>query len=165
MSAGGWPPVPPELTAATGLTTWPDRGSEHAHLAEMTWTHARRRVEMRYEAQDGLWLVAEYDGVLVGTTALHIYGSNLAEIRSLVVRPDHQHKQIGRLMIEAAEKWAAGLGVARIFALTYVPGFFARLGAAGSSGVAGAADGNAAWASLFGITSPLYTHTLIPMTP
>ena len=73
-------------------------------------------------------IVAEYDGALVGTTALHVYGSNLAEIRSLVVRPDHQKRQVGRLMIEAAEKWAAGLGVARIFALTYVPGFFARLG-------------------------------------
>jgi amino-acid N-acetyltransferase len=73
-------------------------------------------------------VVAEYDGELVGTTAVHIYGSNLAEIRSLVVRPDYQHKQIGRLMIEAAEQWAAGLGIARIFALTYVPDFFGRLG-------------------------------------
>jgi len=73
-------------------------------------------------------VVAEYDGAAVGTVALHIYGSNLAEIRSLVVQPDHQKKQIGRLLIEAAEQWAAGLGVARIFALTYVPDFFARLG-------------------------------------
>jgi amino-acid N-acetyltransferase len=73
-------------------------------------------------------VVAEYDGKPVGTTALHVYGSNLAEIRSLVVRPDHQKRQIGRLMIEAAEQWAAGLGIARIFALTYVPEFFARLG-------------------------------------
>ncbi|HXH65286.1 MAG TPA: N-acetyltransferase [Mariprofundaceae bacterium] len=73
-------------------------------------------------------VVAEYDGKLVGTTALHIYGSNLAEIRSLVVQPDYQKRQIGRLMIEAAEQWAAGLGVARIFALTYVPDFFAKLG-------------------------------------
>jgi amino-acid N-acetyltransferase len=73
-------------------------------------------------------VVAEYDGELVGTMALHVYGSNLAEIRSLVVRPDHQKKQIGRLMIEAAEQWAAGLGIARIFALTYVPDFFGRLG-------------------------------------
>ena len=73
-------------------------------------------------------VVAEYDGAVVGTVALHIYGSNLAEIRSLVVQPDHQKKQIGRLLIEAAEQWAAGLGIARIFALTYVPDFFARLG-------------------------------------
>jgi amino-acid N-acetyltransferase len=73
-------------------------------------------------------VVAEYDGEMVGTMALHVYGSNLAEIRSLVVRPDHQKKQIGRLMIEAAEQWAAGLGIARIFALTYVPDFFGRLG-------------------------------------
>ena len=31
------------------------------------------------------FLVADYDGVMVGAVAMHIYGENLAEIRSLVV--------------------------------------------------------------------------------
>jgi len=55
------PTVPAELRAA-GLTTWPDRGSDLAHLAVMAWEHARRRVEITYEAGDALWCVAEHDG-------------------------------------------------------------------------------------------------------
>jgi len=55
------PAIPEELRAA-GLTAWPDRGSDLAPLAVMTWTHARRTVHVTYEAQDGLWLTAEHDG-------------------------------------------------------------------------------------------------------
>lgn len=72
--------------------------------------------------------VALYDDELVGVAAMHIYGSNLAEVRSLVVRENMHGRGIGRLLIEACEKWAAQLGVARIFALTYVPVFFDKLG-------------------------------------
>jgi len=72
--------------------------------------------------------VALYDDDLVGVLALHIYGSNLAEIRSLVVRADMRGRGIGRLLIEGGEKWAVQFGVACIFALTYVPDFFARMG-------------------------------------
>ena len=72
--------------------------------------------------------VARFDDEIVGVTAMHIYGSNLAEIRSLVVREDMHGRGIGRLLVEAAEKWALQLRVARIFALTYVPGFFTGLG-------------------------------------
>ncbi len=72
--------------------------------------------------------VALYDDELVGVIAMHIYGSNLAEIRSLVVRDDMHGLGIGRLLIEGCEKWATQLGVACIFALTYVPDFFDRLG-------------------------------------
>ncbi|MDQ6973005.1 MAG: N-acetyltransferase [Mariprofundaceae bacterium] len=67
------------------------------------------------------------EGELVGVVAMHIYGSNLAEVRSLVVRDDMHGMGIGRLLIEACEKWGSRLGVASIFALTYVPDFFARL--------------------------------------
>jgi len=74
------------------------------------------------------FVVAFFDGDLAGVAALHIYGSNLAEVRSLVVRDDMQGRSIGRLLLEACEKWGAGLGVACIFALTYVPEFFLRYG-------------------------------------
>jgi len=74
------------------------------------------------------FLVAEYDGSFAGVIALHIYGPNLAEIRSLAVSPSRQGLGIGRLLVEASEKWAAGLGVSCIFALTYVADFFAGLG-------------------------------------
>jgi len=74
------------------------------------------------------FLVADYDGVLAGVVAVHIYGENLAEIRSLVVAPVFQKHGIGRLMVEGCEQWLAALGVVRVFALTYVTGFFERSG-------------------------------------
>jgi len=74
------------------------------------------------------FLVASYDGDLVGVAAMHIYGSNLAEVRSLVVDETARGRGIGGLLLDACERWAAGLGVACIFALTYVPGFFTRHG-------------------------------------
>jgi len=74
------------------------------------------------------FIVAEYDGVLVGTAALHIYGSNIAEIRSLVVSPNYQGKRIGHLLVESCEKLALQLHIAQLFALTYVDHFFASMG-------------------------------------
>ena len=74
------------------------------------------------------FLVAEYDGKVVGAVALHIYASNLAEIRSLVIDPAHQSMGIGRMLVEGAERVAAGLGLASVFALTYVDKFFIKLG-------------------------------------
>ena len=74
------------------------------------------------------FLVAEYDGELAGVVAMHIYSENLAEIRSLVVKPNWQKHGIGRLLVEGCEKWAAGLGVTQVFALTYVDSFFFKLG-------------------------------------
>jgi len=74
------------------------------------------------------FLVAEYDGKLAGVVCAHIYGKNLAEVRSLVVEPDAQQHGVGRLLVEGCEQWLAGLGVTKIFALTYVTGFFIKQG-------------------------------------
>jgi len=74
------------------------------------------------------FLVAEYDEDLAGVVCVHIYGENLAEVRSLVVSPECQKHGVGRLLVEGCEQWAASLGVAKLFALTYVTGFFQKLG-------------------------------------
>jgi amino-acid N-acetyltransferase len=74
------------------------------------------------------FLVAEYDGETAGAVAMHIYGEDLAEIRSLVVDPACQKHGIGRLLVEGCEQWLSGLGVGQVFALTYVDSFFSRLG-------------------------------------
>ncbi len=74
------------------------------------------------------FLVAEYDGKLVGVVAVHIYGQSLAEVRSLIVDPSFQKHGVGALLVEASEKQVAELGVSQIFALTYVTGFFEKQG-------------------------------------
>ncbi|MDX8403993.1 MAG: N-acetyltransferase [Mariprofundaceae bacterium] len=73
------------------------------------------------------FVVAEFDGALVGLAALHVYQTNLAEIRSLVVSDTHQGMGIGRLLVEGCEKVATELGVEKVFALTYVENFFGQL--------------------------------------
>ncbi|OIO67708.1 MAG: GNAT family N-acetyltransferase [Zetaproteobacteria bacterium CG12_big_fil_rev_8_21_14_0_65_55_1124] len=101
----------------------------HALLLPFAETHIilpRTRDNIFQHLQE--FVVAMYDNDLIGVVAVHIYGSNLAEIRSLVVREDMHGRGIGRLLIEGCEKWATQLGVARIFALTYVPDFFAKMG-------------------------------------
>ena len=65
---------------------------------------------------------------IIGVSALHIYGSNLAEVRSLVVSPDAQGHGAGHLLVHASEDLAKAIGVTSIFALTYVDEFFTKQG-------------------------------------
>jgi amino-acid N-acetyltransferase len=65
---------------------------------------------------------------LIGTAALHIYASHIAEVRSLVVNPDYQGMKLGQLLVEGCENRALQLGVDQVFALTYVDQFFLRMG-------------------------------------
>jgi len=74
------------------------------------------------------FIVAEYNGLLIGTAALHIYASHIAEVRSLVVNPDYQGMKLGQLLVEGCENRALQLGVNQVFALTYVDKFFLRMG-------------------------------------
>ncbi|MDX8397103.1 MAG: N-acetyltransferase [Mariprofundaceae bacterium] len=74
------------------------------------------------------FVIAEYEGHLVGTAALHIYGVNIAEIRSLVVNDNCQGKGVGQALVQACETMASQLHVAQVFALTYVDHFFVNMG-------------------------------------
>jgi len=74
------------------------------------------------------FLVAEVDGAFAGCGALDVVWTDLAEIRSLAVEPDGQRSGVGRALVEALVEEARRLGVPRLFAFTYVPGFFAKLG-------------------------------------
>lgn len=72
--------------------------------------------------------VCVQDDVIVGVGALQICWEDLAEIRSLAVRPGLAGQGIGRKIVEHCLAEARELGLKRVFALTYQPQFFARLG-------------------------------------
>lgn len=72
--------------------------------------------------------VFELDGRVVGTVRLQIFWADLAEIRSLAVAGDAEGRGIGRQLVQACLDEGRQLGIRRIFALTYKPGFFAKLG-------------------------------------
>ena len=73
------------------------------------------------------FVVADVDGDFAGAGALHVVWSDLAEIRSLAVDPEVQKAGVGRAITEALIEDARRLGVPRLFAFTYVPGFFEKL--------------------------------------
>ncbi|MDX8380577.1 MAG: N-acetyltransferase [Ghiorsea sp.] len=74
------------------------------------------------------FIIALEGQAILGVAALHIYGSNLAEIRSLVVSPKAQRMSIGHKLVRACEDMGKKLGVSRVFALTYVDKFFLAQG-------------------------------------
>ena len=59
--------------------------------------------------------------------ALHISWKDLAEVRSLAVAERAQRNGVGAQLVAAAIDDAVAFGVSRVFALTFVPGFFAKL--------------------------------------
>ena len=65
---------------------------------------------------------------VVGICALHICWDDLAEIRSLAVQEEDRSKGIGAKLVKACLEESRQLGVKRVFALTYEPDFFERLG-------------------------------------
>ena len=68
------------------------------------------------------------DGELVGSAAIHIMWEDLAEVRSLAVREGRMRRGVGTQLVESCISEAIVLGIARVFALTYKPEFFAKLG-------------------------------------
>ncbi len=74
------------------------------------------------------FIVAIKDNEVLGVSALHVYDSDLAEIRSLVVSPKAQRMSIGHQLVKACEAMSRKLGISRVFALTYIDKFFLSQG-------------------------------------
>jgi amino-acid N-acetyltransferase len=64
----------------------------------------------------------------VGCVALHIVWSDLAEVKSLAVSEAVQSRGLGSALVNATIEEARNIGLERVFALTYRPAFFERLG-------------------------------------
>jgi amino-acid N-acetyltransferase len=86
----------------------------------------RTEFEMSENIRD--FTVAWQGDRLIGCGALHFYTPTTAEVRSLAVDPEAKSQGIGRILVEALEEEARENGLHAIFAFTYVPGFFQRLG-------------------------------------
>jgi len=68
------------------------------------------------------------DHKVLGICALHICWEDLAEVRSLAVQEEVRSKGMGAKLVKACLEESKALGVKRVFALTYRPDFFERLG-------------------------------------
>ena len=75
------------------------------------------------------FVVAEADDrTVVGCGALHLYGTHLAEIRSIAVLPQWKGTGAGRLLVEALVEESRRHGVSCLCLFTRTPGFFGHLG-------------------------------------
>jgi len=86
-----------------------------------------RSLNSIYENIRDFFVYQEGDRI-VGVCSLHIFWEDLAEIKSLAVLPEYHKKGIGKKLVERCILDAKELGVKRVFALTYVPQFFGKLG-------------------------------------
>jgi len=86
----------------------------------------RTELEMSENIRD--FSVAFMGKRVVGCGALHFYTPTSGEVRSLAVDPILKTHGVGRRIIEEIEREAVENQLHAIFAFTYVPGFFQKLG-------------------------------------
>jgi amino-acid N-acetyltransferase len=67
-------------------------------------------------------------GIFQGCGALHLYGPHLAEVRSIVVRPEAKSKGTGGLLLQSLLDEAEDHGVGCVCLFTRIPDFFFRHG-------------------------------------
>jgi amino-acid N-acetyltransferase len=87
---------------------------------------SRTEFEMSENMRD--FMVAYVGSQLVGCGALHFYSPTVGEVRSLAVAESHKTNGIGRLVVDSLVYEAKLYGLDAVFAFTYVPGFFGRVG-------------------------------------
>ena len=83
---------------------------------------AKNTVTLYEDVQE--FLVAEIDGQVAGCGALHVMWSDLGEVRTVAVLPEHKGKGIGGKILTALESRARDLGLKRLFCLTFETEFF-----------------------------------------
>ncbi|MCP4653249.1 MAG: N-acetyltransferase [Candidatus Omnitrophica bacterium] len=87
-----------------------------------------RSLNYIYENIRDFWIYQEKNKV-IGCCALHVVGwDNLAEIKALVVNENYHRKGVGDKLVIKCLKEAGQLQITAVFALTFVPEFFKKIG-------------------------------------
>ena len=110
----------PKLTEIAAIKRLLDSAAESGSVL-------RRPLMELYESVRDFYTYADEQGV-GGCCALHIDMVDLAEIRSLVVRPDLRGQRIGESLLAACFDEARGLNISRVYCLTRNPSFFGKHG-------------------------------------
>jgi amino-acid N-acetyltransferase len=86
-----------------------------------------RSLSELYEHVRDFFVVKQGEQV-VACASLHVFWSDLAEIRSLAVAEGSREQGIGAQLVEACLQEAEKLGIATVFCLTYRPALFEKFG-------------------------------------
>lgn len=111
---------PARLSDANAIHALIDGWAQRGEMLERPLAEIHEAIRDFKVARDG--------GEVVGCGSLHIMGVDLAEVRSLAVREDQHGKGVGAAIVEACVEDGRAMGIERVFALTYRPGFFERQG-------------------------------------
>jgi amino-acid N-acetyltransferase len=118
---------------ATGLVRRA-RISDASEIQRLITTFAERDEMLHrslgeiYENIRDFYVTEDERGIITGCGGLHVCWSHLAEVKSLAVDEACQGKGYGRMIVEACIAEGRQLGLTTVFALTYKPEFFGRLG-------------------------------------
>ena len=74
------------------------------------------------------FVVAEFDGEVVGCGALHVLWEDIAEVRTVAVVEQMHGKGVGHLILENVLARAKEVGVKKVFCLTFETKFFGSHG-------------------------------------
>jgi len=74
------------------------------------------------------YIVVEDKNKIIGCGALHVSWEDLAEIKALAVSEKYKKKGIGKKIVQTLQKNAQNLGINKVFALSFKPEFFIKLG-------------------------------------
>ena len=74
------------------------------------------------------YTVIEKEGLVIGVGGLHVLWKDLAEICSVAIHPLHVNTGLGLSLVEKLLQESKELGIEKVFALTYQPGFFEKCG-------------------------------------
>ena len=104
-----------------------------AQIHELINFYAERRemlpktLDEIYHQMRGFRVLVSGDEV-IGCAHLDIFGPDLAEIKSLAIKPEYAGQGHGSKLVEDCLREAGELGITKVFALTYRAEFFHKLG-------------------------------------
>lgn len=81
-----------------------------------------------YESIQEFLVAEDGDGRLAGFGALHVIWEDIGEVRTLATAPPWRGCGIGHLLLERLLERARGVGLSRVFCLTFETEFFSRHG-------------------------------------
>lgn len=102
-------------------------------IAALVEPYARERLVIKkalisYFEDIQEFVVAVKENEVVGCGALHVLWDDIAEVRTMAVKPGEGGQGIGGLILEELLSRARSLGLRRVFCLTFETRFFARFG-------------------------------------
>ena len=119
---------------STGISVRAARTGDVRGIADLVEPLVQQRILLGknlvafYEYVQEFVVAETADGELIGCGALHVMWEDLGEVRTLAVAPSQLRKGVGHQLLERLEEKALGLGLNRLFCLTFETEFFSKHG-------------------------------------